>query len=118
MSVAEWVRHHIDHLTGLDDYTVHKYNAFLDNDIAPILGRIPLTELAEEDIAPQITSWPQQPHPSIAPGRSHTHAHARGKILSNPGSLRPCPCRQKGPNSPDLTYAERPGGRCQACGYN
>ncbi|OHU29074.1 tyrosine-type recombinase/integrase [Mycobacteroides chelonae] len=51
MTVAQWVRHHIDHLTGLDSYTIYKYDAFLENDIAPVLGEIPLTLLSEEDIS-------------------------------------------------------------------
>lgn len=51
MTVEQWIRHHIDHLTGLDHHTIHKYNAFLNNDIAPVLGAIPLADLSEEDIS-------------------------------------------------------------------
>ncbi|EHM15900.1 gp36 [Mycobacteroides abscessus subsp. bolletii BD] len=51
ITVAQWVRHHIDHLTGLDDYTIYKYEAYLKNDIAPILGDIPITALSEEDMS-------------------------------------------------------------------
>lgn len=56
MTVAEWVRHHIDHLTGVEQYTIDKYNSYLARDIAPVLGSIPLAELQEEDIA----NWVKQ----------------------------------------------------------
>lgn len=51
MTVAQWVRHHIDHLTGVEQYTIDCYNRYLENDIKPFLGDIPLARLAEEDIA-------------------------------------------------------------------
>lgn len=51
MTVAQWVRHHIDHLTGVEQYTLDVYERYLANDIAPLLGDIPLAKLAEEDIA-------------------------------------------------------------------
>lgn len=51
MTVAEWIRHHIDHLTGVEQYTIDKYEAYLRNDITPTLGGIPLDELSADDIA-------------------------------------------------------------------
>lgn len=51
MTLAEWIRHHIDHLTGLEQYTLDVYERYLKNDIAPTLGHIPLAKLSEEDIA-------------------------------------------------------------------
>jgi integrase len=51
LTVAAWVRHHIDHLTGVEQYTIDKYNEYLRNDITPNLGDIPLAALAEEDIS-------------------------------------------------------------------
>ncbi|SLF47205.1 site-specific recombinase XerD [Mycobacteroides abscessus subsp. bolletii] len=61
MTVAQWIRHHIDHLTGLDDYTIYKYNSFLENDIAPLLGQIPLDELSEEDISRWVKNLEETP---------------------------------------------------------
>lgn len=51
MTVAQWVRRHIDHLTGVEQYTLDCYERYLRQDIAPQLGEIPLTKLTEEDIA-------------------------------------------------------------------
>ncbi|AVO21646.1 integrase [Mycobacterium phage MooMoo] len=51
LTVAEWVRHHIDHLTGVEQYTLDKYEQYLANDITPHLGDIPLSKLSEDDIA-------------------------------------------------------------------
>ncbi|SIK96507.1 site-specific recombinase XerD [Mycobacteroides abscessus subsp. abscessus] len=50
-TVEEWVRHHNDHLTRQDAYTIHKYNEFPENDIAPILGANALVDLSEEDVS-------------------------------------------------------------------
>lgn len=51
LTVEQWIRHHIDHLTGVEQYTIDKYDEYLRNDIAPHLGSIPIAELAEEDVA-------------------------------------------------------------------
>ena len=51
LTVAQWCRHHIDHLTGVEQYTLDCYERYLRQDIAPLLGDIPLTRLTEEDIA-------------------------------------------------------------------
>lgn len=51
MTVEQWIKHHIDHLTGVEQRTLDLYRTFLRCDIAPTLGAIPLTALTEEDIA-------------------------------------------------------------------
>ena len=51
ITVAQWLRQHIDQLTGVEQYTIDKYESYLANDIAPMLGDIPLPELSEGDIA-------------------------------------------------------------------
>lgn len=56
LTVSEWIRHHIDHLTGVEQYTIDKYNAYLKNDIGPAFGDKPLTALTEEDIAVWVKS--------------------------------------------------------------
>ena len=43
MTVEKWVRLHIDQLTGVEQYTIDKYNEYLRNDIAPHLGSFPLS---------------------------------------------------------------------------
>lgn len=53
MTVGEWVRHHIDHLTGVEQKTLDDYNRYLRMDIGPFLGEVPLTALSYEDI----TGW-------------------------------------------------------------
>ena len=40
--MAEWVKHYIDHLTGIDKRTIAYYRGYLRNDIAPVLGALPL----------------------------------------------------------------------------
>jgi integrase len=51
VTVTEWVKEHIDHLTGAQADTVMKYRAYLANDITPVLGETPLNELTDRDIA-------------------------------------------------------------------
>ena len=46
MTVAEWLGHHIDHLTGLAKSTLADYRAYASNDITPVLGPIPLVALS------------------------------------------------------------------------
>lgn len=50
-TVEEWLTRHIDHLTGVRAATVEQYRGYVKNDIAPVLGAIPLTALEDEDIA-------------------------------------------------------------------
>lgn len=51
ITVEQWIRNHIDHLTGVEQTTIDKYNEYLANDIAPVFGNVPLAALSEEDIA-------------------------------------------------------------------
>lgn len=51
LTVTAWVQQHIDQLTGVRQYTVDKYRAYLANDITPNIGAIPLVALTEADIA-------------------------------------------------------------------
>lgn len=50
-TVAEWVDHHIQHLTGVQPATVGRYNSYLEHDIKPNVGDVPLTALSRDDIA-------------------------------------------------------------------
>lgn len=51
LTVGQWLRRHIDQLTGVEQKTTDDYNRYLREDIEPHLGQIPLTKLTEEDIA-------------------------------------------------------------------
>lgn len=51
LTVEEWIDHHIDHLTGVEPGTLRRYRSYLANDIAPVLGVIPLAALSRDDIA-------------------------------------------------------------------
>ncbi|CAM3377717.1 site-specific integrase [Mycobacterium colombiense] len=55
-TVAQWIRQHIDNLTGVERYTIDSYERYLRQDIEPHLGDIPLDKLTEEDIA----TWVKQ----------------------------------------------------------
>lgn len=49
-TVTEWVDKHISHLTGVQGATIAKYRAYLDNDITPYLGSVPLRLLSRDDV--------------------------------------------------------------------
>ena len=49
-TVESWLRHHVEHLTGVDANTIAKYEAYIRNDIAEPLGAIPLAALAREHV--------------------------------------------------------------------
>jgi integrase len=51
LTVEQWVRSHIDGLTGVERYTVHKYDEFLRNDITPRFGDLPLDKLDKAALA-------------------------------------------------------------------
>lgn len=75
LTVAQWVRRHIDHLTGVEQYTIDVYERYLANDIAPALGDIPLAALTEEDIA----RWVQ---------RMETEPSAKTKRVVSPKTIQ------------------------------
>ena len=51
MTVEEWIERHIEHLTGCERKTLDEYRRFLKRDIAPGLGKIPLTALTPDHLA-------------------------------------------------------------------
>jgi integrase len=56
ITVGQWIRHHIDNLTGVEQYTLDCYERHLRQDIQPHLGHIPLAKLTEDDIAGWVKS--------------------------------------------------------------
>lgn len=51
VTVADLVRHHIDHLTGKDEGTVRRYRTILRDHLEPRFGRIAAAELTRADVA-------------------------------------------------------------------
>lgn len=72
LTVAEWVKHYIDHLTGIDSRTIADYRGYLRNDIEPVLGATPLTELSRDDIA----LWVQGMEQGGSSGKTIANKHS------------------------------------------
>lgn len=70
-TVEQWLTHHIENLTGVEQGTIDKYRAYVRNDIGPTLGAIPLDKLAEEDIAAWVKHM--ETTPSAKTGRPLSH---------------------------------------------
>lgn len=51
LTVAQWLKRHIEHLTGVDAATRQQYERYAANDINPVLGLIPLTALTPDDVS-------------------------------------------------------------------
>jgi integrase len=56
LTVEQWLTHHIDHLTGVEQGTIDLYRMFVRIYIAPVIGDIPLAKLTEEDIGRWVTT--------------------------------------------------------------
>lgn len=79
LTVAGWVKHHIDHLSGVEKRTVDDYRSILRNDISPHLGAIPLAQLSRDDIV----AWLEHMRESGSSGKTISNKH---RLLS--GSLK------------------------------
>lgn len=80
MTVARWIEHHIEHLTGIEQTTLDKYRAYLKNDIAPVLGDIPLNALSEDDISRWVKHLEETP---TRRGKKISAKTLSNKTLSN-----------------------------------
>lgn len=49
--MQECLTRHIEHLTGVEQYTIDKYESYVALHIGPALGHFALADLAEEEIA-------------------------------------------------------------------
>lgn len=76
MTVAEWVKHYIDHLSGVDKRTIADYRRYLDRDISPAIGDIPLAELTSDDVAAWVNAL------TAAGSSGKTIANKHGALLS------------------------------------
>jgi integrase len=102
VSVAEWIEHHISHLTGLRKSTLYDYRTYLKNDIAQPLGDLPLTALSRDDIA----RWMQDLSGKGASGKTIANKHGflssalnaavrAGRIPSNPAAGQRLPTSER-----------------------
>jgi hypothetical protein len=97
LTVAQWIRHHIDHLTGVEQYTIDKYEAYLKNDITPAFGDKPLARLTEEDISVWVTTMETT---GGRDGKGHAPKTLRNKYGFLSGhSMPPCPMSNSQPST-------------------
>jgi integrase len=103
MTVAEWLNHHIDHLTGVTKSTRWDYRSYVRNDIAEPLGAIPLAVLTSDDIA----RWVQDMADDGAAGKTIANKHGflsaalnaavkAGRIPANPAAGARLPSTERG----------------------
>ncbi|QAX95582.1 integrase [Mycobacterium phage Nibb] len=50
-TLGKWLRHYLDHKTGVEASTLYDYEKCVEKDIAPLLGQIPLAALTSDDVA-------------------------------------------------------------------
>ncbi len=102
MTVGQWLEHYIDHLTGLEKLTISYYRAYARNDIAPVLGAIPLAALSKDEVA----HWLQVMSEKGASGKTVANKHGflssalnaavkAGRIRSNPAAGQRLPATQR-----------------------
>ncbi|MBM4509397.1 hypothetical protein GS421_08180 [Rhodococcus hoagii] len=68
-TVTQWISHHIDHLTGIEEATRSRYRRYLELDIDPVMGALPLSAVTETTVAQFIQAL--------------TDAKASGKTIKN-----------------------------------
>lgn len=71
LTVADWLEHHINHLTGVQSGTVKKYRGYARQDINPALGHIPLYALTHEDVS----VWVNAMQESGSSGKTISNKH-------------------------------------------
>lgn len=64
-TVARWLTHHVDHLSGGDVNTADKYRAYIRNDVDQKFGPMPLLAVTRDDVA----KWVQRLQLSNAEGK-------------------------------------------------
>lgn len=74
-TVAQYLRSHIDALTGVEKKTVAEYRRYLDQDIKPVIGHIPLAGLTPKHVA----TWVQ----AMAERRTKSGRPVAGKTVAN-----------------------------------
>lgn len=102
VTLGEWLRRHIDQLTGCEQKTLDDYNRYRDRDIVPFFGDVPLSVLRDDDIARWVKHLEvdQKNSPKTIRNKHGFLSSALGKavpehIASNPAAGRRLP-RGKG----------------------
>lgn len=102
LTVADWLTHHIDHLTGVDPRTVEDYRSYLRKDITPALGALPLEALSRDEVR----RWVQAMEQSGASAKTIANKHGflsaalagaviAGHIAANPAASTRLPRGEK-----------------------
>jgi len=71
LTVAKWVAHYIDHLSGVEPRTVEGYRAILRNNITPSIGCTPLAQLSRDDCV----RWLEDMRATGAAGKTISNKH-------------------------------------------
>jgi integrase len=101
-TLSEWLDHYIAHLTGLRKSTLWDYRSYTRNDIAPLLGDLPLAAVSRDDIA----EWMQGMAEKGASGKTIANKHGflssalnaavrAGRIPSNPAAGHRLPTSER-----------------------
>lgn len=101
MTVADWLKHHNQHLTGVEPGTLARYKSYAERDINPILGELPLKALTSDDIARWINGLTNDDGAPLS-GKTIANKHGylagalnaavrRGLITGNPCDLTKLP---------------------------
>ncbi len=102
MTVAEWLDHYVTHLTGLRKSTLYDYRSYMQNDIIPVLGDLPLATLSADDTA----TWVQSMSEKGASGKTIANKHGflssalkaavrAGQIPTNPAAGQRLPTTER-----------------------
>uniref|UniRef100_A0AAU8GM54 Integrase n=1 Tax=Mycobacterium phage Farewell TaxID=3158893 RepID=A0AAU8GM54_9CAUD len=60
-TLVEWLNEHCDHLTGVNEGTIHRYRRYIANDIEPFFGEMPITAVTEQTISRWVQWLEQRP---------------------------------------------------------
>lgn len=91
MTLTQWLTRHVDTLTGVEDGTRRRYRSYIDHDVAPTIGHLPLTSVTDTTIA----RWVNDLEESGASGKTIANKHGflagalnhavrAGKLAKNP----------------------------------
>lgn len=114
ITVTEWIAHYIDHLSGVDKRTLTDYRTYLDRDIGPALGDIPLAELTSDDVARWINAMAEAGSSGKTVANKHgallspalTAAVKAGKIPANPAAGVGIPRTERAAEMRFLSHSE------------
>jgi len=71
LTVTEYLERHIASLSGVERKTITEYNRYVRNDIAPVVGLLPLSKLTRADVA----AWVNQMHADGAKAGTMQNKH-------------------------------------------